>query len=131
MPEAKSEYSFAATGIGVSDLKRSVDFYTRILGMTNMQTINLPHMDEVLLSYPGSPLVVLMHFTDGSNPHYRDNPVKLALQIPDMDAMVKKIRDGGYAITREPTLYEPLKMMIAMASDPDGYTIELMMPVKA
>jgi len=40
--------SLGALGIGVSDLDRSVDRYTRVLGMQRLMTFTLPYMDEVL-----------------------------------------------------------------------------------
>ena len=39
----------AAFGIGVADMARSVDFYTRVLGLKAMQTFDLPDMDEVIV----------------------------------------------------------------------------------
>lgn len=121
--------SVAATGIGVSDLARSVDFYTRVLGMKKMQTFSLPHMEEVVVGYPGSAAVVLMHYTDGSNPNYRNNPVKLVFNVADAAALAEAVRADGCAIQSEAAPFEELKMTIALASDPDGYTIELMSPM--
>jgi predicted enzyme related to lactoylglutathione lyase len=43
-----SNGALGALGIGVSDLDRSVDFYTRVLGMQRLMTFTLPYMDEVL-----------------------------------------------------------------------------------
>ena len=43
---AKSADYIGATGIGVSDLKRSTEFYERVLGMKAVQTIKLDYMDE-------------------------------------------------------------------------------------
>ena len=60
-----------AVGIGVSDLARSVDFYTRVLGMTQVQTFKLDYMDEVVVAFPGRSAVVLMHYTDGSVRNYQ------------------------------------------------------------
>ena len=43
-----------AVGIGVSDLSRSVDFYAGVLGMKQIQTFQLDHMDEIV-SVNGKP----------------------------------------------------------------------------
>ena len=72
-----------AVGIGVSDLKRSGDFYERVLGMKVLQTFKLPHMDEIVLGHEGRTAVVLMHWTDGSERNYRDVPVKLVFYLTD------------------------------------------------
>jgi lactoylglutathione lyase len=116
-----------AVGIGVSDLARSVDFYTRVLGMTQIQTFSLPYMDEVVVAYPGRSAVVLMHYTDGSARNYRDNPVKLVFYVTDPKALAQAIRADGLEITREPAPIETLGgAVVGLAKDPDGYVIELL-----
>lgn len=127
---ADEKRSCAAVGIGVSDLARSVDFYTRVLGMTKMQTFSLPHMEEVVVGYPGSAAVVLMHYTDGSNPNYRNNPVKLVFHVGDAAALAETIRADGCAIQSEAAPFEELKTIVVLASDPDGYTVELLSPMR-
>jgi lactoylglutathione lyase len=116
-----------ATGIGVSDLKRSTDFYTRVLGMKVMQTFKLEHMEEVVLTHEGRNAIVLMHFTDGSNPNYKNLPVKLVFYVSDPKAAAALVREAGYEVTREP---EPLpsfgNAVVGLAKDPDGYVVELL-----
>jgi len=116
-----------AVGIGVSDLARSVDFYTRVLGMTQAQTFKLPYMDEVVVTHPGRTAVVLMHWTDGSTRNYADNPVKLVFYVTDPKAVAEAIRAEGLEITREPAPIETLGgAIVGLAKDPDGYVVELL-----
>jgi lactoylglutathione lyase len=118
-----------AVGIGVSDLKRSIDFYTRVLGMTKLQRFSLPHMDEMVVGYEGrrGSAIVLMHWTDGSEPNYRDLPIKIVLYVPDPRAAADAIRAEGLEITREPTPIPELgDAVVGLAKDPDGYVIELL-----
>lgn len=116
-----------ATGIGVSDLARSVDFYTRVLGMKQLQTFKLDYMDEVVVAHEGRTAVVLMHYTDGSARNYKDNPVKLVFYVTDPKAVAERIRADGLEITREPTPIETLGgAIVCLAKDPDGYVIELL-----
>ena len=116
-----------ATGIGVSDLARSTAFYTRVLGMQVMREVKIDYMDEVILTHEGRNAVVLMHWTDGSTPNYRNLPVKLVFYVSDPKAVAAKIRSEGCEITREP---EPLasfgNAVVGLAKDPDGYVIELL-----
>jgi lactoylglutathione lyase len=116
-----------AVGIGVSDMKRSVDFYSRVIGMKVTQTFKLDHMVETILAFEGRTAVVLMHYTDGSKQHYKDNPVKLVFYFTDPKAVAARIRAAGYEITREP---EPLpsfgNAIVGLAKDPDGYVVELL-----
>ena len=124
---ARSPNSLGAVGIGVSDLARSVDFYSRVLGMTQTQTFELDYMDEVVLAYEGRSAVVLMHYTDGKPHNYKDLPVKLVLYVTDPKAVAEAIRADGLEITREPAPIESLGgAMVGLAKDPDGYVIELL-----
>lgn len=116
-----------ATGIGVSNLARSVDFYTRVLGMKQLQTFKLDYMDEVVVAHEGRTAVVLMHYTDGSARNYKDNPIKLVFYVTDPKAVAERIRADGLEITREPTPIETLGgAIVGLAKDPDGYVIELL-----
>jgi lactoylglutathione lyase len=130
---ARSPDFLTAVGIGVSDLDRSVDFYTRVLGMQKGRTFNLPYMDEVIVAHEGRSAVVLMHYTDGSVRNYKDNPVKLVFYVADPKAMTEAIRADGMEITVEPVPNEAMGgAIVVLAKDPDGYVIELLQaPVAA
>ena len=124
-----ADSTMAAFGIGVSDLRRSADFYTKVLGMTEMQTYKLPHMDEIIVGYPKSAAVALMHWTDGSNPSYRDLPIKLVFTVADAAVITARVREAGYEVVSEPVLMAAFgNMTIGFAKDPDGYLIELLQP---
>ena len=115
-----------AVGIGVADLDRSADFYTRVLGMKPVQTFKLDYMDEVMLAHEGRNAVVLMHYTDGSARNYRDNPVKLVFYVTDPTAIAARVRAFGLEVTREPAPIDSLGgAVVCLAKDPDGYVIEL------
>ena len=116
-----------ALGIGVSDLEKSTDFYTRVIGMKKIQTLNLPHMNEEVLGFEGrGASLVLMNYIDGSEPNYKNNPIKIVIYVPNAGAIIEAVRSEGLEIVREP---EPLAALniaaLAFAKDPDGYLIEL------
>ncbi|HEY5072351.1 MAG TPA: VOC family protein [Caulobacteraceae bacterium] len=115
-----------AVGIGVSDLGRSTDFYSRVLGMKQTQTFKLDDMDEIVLAHEGRSAVILMHYTDGSRRSYRDNPVKLVFYVTNPAGLIEAIRAEGLEITREAAPVEGMGgAHIGLAKDPDGYVIEL------
>jgi predicted enzyme related to lactoylglutathione lyase len=115
-----------AAGIGVSNLKRSTEFYEHALGMKPTQTIKLDYMEEVIMSHEGRNAVVLMHFTDGSNPNYRNLPVKLVFYVTDPNVVVRRVREAGCEVTREPQPVPSFNnAVIALCKDPDGYVVEL------
>jgi predicted enzyme related to lactoylglutathione lyase len=108
-----------AAGIGVSNLKRSAEFYEHALGMKPTQRIKLDHMEEIIMSHEGRNAVVLMHYTDGSNPNCANLPVKLVFYVTDPKTIAARV-------TRAP---EPVpsfnNAVIGLCKDPDGYVVEL------
>ena len=128
MTSTSDQHAISSVGIGVSDLPRSIDFYTRVMGMTYVTTYTTEAMDEALLRFPaGGASVVLMHYTDGSEPNYRDNPVKLVIHVDDPAAIAERIRAEGLEIVREPGPIPELgNLVVGLAKDPDGYVVELL-----
>lgn len=117
-----------AVGIGVSDLQRSAQYYTELLGLEQLQTIELPHMKEIVLGFAGSrsASVVLMFFTDDSNPNVKNNPIKLVFYMPDAKATLQTIATAGYDIVSDAKPYASMGgALIGFAKDPDGYLIEI------
>jgi lactoylglutathione lyase len=118
-----------AVGIGVSDLNRSVDFYTRIFGLKKVWKLRLPHMHEVILNSEGDrgSSLVLMNYIDGSNHQYTNNPVKLVFYMADPKECVEMIRRDGLEIIREATPVPELRdAVVGLAKDPDGYLLEIL-----
>jgi lactoylglutathione lyase len=118
-----------ALGIGVSDLDRSVDFYTRLFGMKKVWKLKLPHMHEVILNLGGArgSSLVLMHYVDDTHPNYTNNPVKLVIYVADPAACVELIRREGLEIIREATPVPELRnAVVGLAKDPDGYLLEIL-----
>jgi lactoylglutathione lyase len=122
-----------ATGIGVSDLKRSTDFYMNVFGMKKLWKLKLSHMHEMILNFEGErgSSVVLMHYIDGSNPNYKNNPVKLVFYVTDPKACIEKIRREGLEIVRDAEPVPELRnAVVGLAKDPDGYLLEILQAVR-
>lgn len=115
-----------AMGIGVSDLDKSTDFYCRIVGMKKLMTLEPSYMKENVLGFEGrGASLLLMHFTDGSDPNYKNNPVKIVLYVPDAAAIVEAARAEGSEIIREMAPVKEIgNAMVGMVKDPDGYVVE-------
>lgn len=121
--------TLGAIGVGVRDLQRSADFYIRVLGMKQLQTFKLPHMDEIVLGLEGSrgSAIVLMHWTDGSERQYGNNAMKLVFYVPDPKAVAQRFREEGLEVVREPAPVPGLgNAVVGFAKDPDGHLIELL-----
>ena len=123
---ARSADYLGAAGIGVRDLKRSSEFYTRVLGMKAVQTFKLDHMDEIVMSHEGRNAIVLMQYKDTSI-STKDLPVKLVFYVTNPKAVAARVREIGCEVTREPA---PLPgfgdAVVGLCKDPDGYVVELL-----
>ena len=116
-----------ATGIGVSDLQASAEFYKAALGLKETQTFKLDYMDEIVLAHEGRTAVVLMHWTDGSARNYKDVPVKLVFYVTDPVAVAARIKAAGGTITLEPAPIASLGgAVVGLGKDLDGYVVELL-----
>jgi catechol 2,3-dioxygenase-like lactoylglutathione lyase family enzyme len=120
-----------AIGLGVSDLDKAKDFYTRVLGMQPMgDLLVVPNVwDEWILRHPsgmGSALV-LMRFSDGMPHNYTNNPLKTVHFLADAAALTARVAQEGLPILSQPMVFDVLgtKALIGLARDPDGYTLEM------
>jgi lactoylglutathione lyase len=82
----------------------------------------------VLVGFGGrGTAVALMHWTDGSDPDYRDLPIKLVFYVPDPVALSDAIEAEGLEIIRKPAPVPELGgAVVGLAKDPDGYIVELL-----
>ena len=118
------------TMLRVGDLQRSIDFYTRLMGMTLLRTTERPEQKYSLafVGYGSNPEHAEIELTYN---HGVDNYElgtafgHIALGVPDVTALCATIRAGGGNITREPGPVKGGTTMIAFVTDPDGYKIEL------
>ena len=131
-PQAKTRApaKMAAVGIGVADMARSVKFYTEVMGMAQLQVIELPHLKEIVLGYDRDVAVVLMHWAGRLQPQlWRQSGDKLVFNSDDPKAIFDRMRAAGHEITREPEVMPEFhNMIIGLGKDPDGYVIELLKP---
>jgi len=114
----------------VGDLPRSIDFYTKVLGMKLLRTTDRPEQKYTLafVGYGSNPEQAELELT------YNYGVAKyelgtayghLAIGVDDVHAACDRIRASGGTITREPGPVKGGTTMIAFVQDPDGYKIEL------
>ncbi len=120
----------AHTMIRVSDLERSLDFYTRVLGMTLQRRLDFPEGRFTLAflgfgDERGASLLELTHNWDTHEYEIGNGFGHLAIEVDDVRAAVEEIRALGGAIKREPNAMNAGTTVIAFVADPDGYAIEL------
>ncbi len=118
----------------VGDLQRSIDFYTRVLGMTLLRTTDRPEQKYSLafVGYGKNPDHAELELTYNYGTDRYDLGTAyghVAIGVPDVAATCTTLRAKaaalGGAITREPGPVKGGTTVIAFITDPDGYKIEL------
>ena len=118
------------TMLRVGDLQRSIDFYTRVLGMQLLRTSDNPEYKYTLafVGYGSNPDHAELELTYnwGTSDYEMGTAYgHIALGVPDAYAACEKIRAVGGKVTREPGPVKGGTTVIAFVTDPDGYKIEL------
>ncbi|HUB94463.1 MAG TPA: lactoylglutathione lyase [Stellaceae bacterium] len=126
-----SGFRFLHTMIRVFDLERSIDFYTRLLGMKLLRRRDVPE-GRYTICFVGyeddatGTVLELTHNWDQKEPYSIGTGFgHLAIGMADLYGVCAALAKEGVKIPRPPG---PLKFgttHIAFAEDPDGYKIEL------
>ena len=121
---------FLHTMIRVGDLQRSLDFYTKLLGMKELRRRDVPD-GKYTLAFVGygdeeSNAVIELTYNYGTDRYEQGTAFgHLAIGVPDVKATCEKVRTGGGKVTREAGPVKFGTTVIAFVEDPDGYKIEL------
>jgi lactoylglutathione lyase len=116
--------------IRVLDLDRSIDFYTKQLGMTlrTRKDFESGRFTLAFVGYDGVEgfEVELTHNWDQKEPYEKGTGYgHLALAVPDIYAACERLAAAGVSIPRPPGPMKHGGSVIAFIEDPDGYKIEL------
>jgi lactoylglutathione lyase len=114
----------------VGDLQRSIDFYTKVMGMQLLRTTERPEQKYSLafLGYGRNPehAEIELTYNHGVSTYELGTAYgHIAIEVPDAAAACEKIRAGGGNVTREAGPVKGGSTVIAFVTDPDGYKIEL------
>ena len=118
------------TMLRVGNLPRSIDFYTRVMGMKLLRTADRPEHKYSLafVGYGNNPdhAEIELTYNHGVD-HYELGTAygHIAIEVPDAYAACAAIKAGGGAVTREAGPVAGGSTVIAFVTDPDGYKVEL------
>jgi len=124
---------FAHASIRTSNMDRSIDFYTRLLGLKLLNRLEIDRNDAEIafLQDPegrGARLE-LTYFRKQKKFIQADYEDRLfdhiAFEIKDMNKAISKLRSEKVTITDEPFRLGPSGPLLAFIEDPDGTLIEL------
>jgi glyoxylase I family protein len=110
------------------DLQRSLDFYERILGFKQLQTVDCGDFDILYFALPnGARLELFDYHGKNQKALRRDDESGLrhvAFQVEDVAAHEKLLRAEGVAITLSTCDLPNLGARVLLFLDPNGVTIE-------
>jgi len=118
------------TMIRVSDLEKSIDFYTRIMGMRLLRRKDYPG-GRFTLAFVGygdeaDTAVIELTWNWDTTSYDPGNAFgHIAIAVDDIYTVCDRIRADGGVISREPGPMKHGDTVIAFVRDPDGYAIEL------
>jgi lactoylglutathione lyase len=125
-----SKPRFLHTMLRTADLDKSVDFYTRCLGMKELRRRDVPD-GKYTLAFVGygdedSSAVIELTYNYGVDTYEIGSAFgHLAVGVPDVAATCESVRRAGGKVTREAGPVKFGTTIIAFVEDPDGYKIEL------
>ena len=114
----------------ISNIQRSIDFYTQILGMRVLRTLDQP--DEkytlIFLGFGEESETYVLELTynyDVSTYELGNAYGHIAIGVSDIQQVTTDIKRRSIQFSLEPTQLKGSNEIIAFITDPDGYEIEL------
>lgn len=114
--------------INVLDIQKSLDFYGRVLGLKQLQTVDCGEFDITYFALPDGSRLELFDYHAGSQhlPH-QESEVGLrhiAFQVSDVAAHESHLRVEGVEITLPTCDLPNLGARVCLFLDPNGVTLE-------
>ncbi len=119
------------TMMRVTDLEKSIHFYTEILGMKLLRRQDYPE-GRFTLAFVGfqpeaAGAVLELTYNWDTHEYQLGNAFgHVAIAVPDVYQTCEQIRAMGGVISREPGPMKHGSTILAFVKDPDGYAIELL-----
>ena len=120
------------TALVVSDLQRSIAFYTQVLGFEVSRRLEFADRELVLLSLGENPTAKLellrYDATDKAHLVSEDRTIlglrHLAFHVSDVAAVYEKLKGEGVPMLADPPFQKTDGPPIAFGYDPDGVSLE-------
>ena len=118
------------TMLRVGDMQRSIDFYTKPMGMQLLRTTDRPDQKYSLafVGYANESQQAVIELTYNYGVSSYDLGAgfgHIAIGVDDIHGMCERVKAAGASVTREPGPVKGGTTIIAFVQDPDGYKIEL------
>ncbi len=109
--------------LSVSDIKKSIAFYTEVFGMQVVSRFYGGIHEIVMLKTKNEVLIELIQNRKEADKEV-GNGVSIGIEIENLDAFVAMLRKNGYELTG-PITPNPT-ICFYFIRDPDGYTLQLL-----
>jgi lactoylglutathione lyase len=119
------------TMLRVGNLERSIEFYTKVLGMQILRQQEYPE-HEFTLAFVGygkesETAVIELTYNWGTDSYDLGNAYgHIAIGVDDVYAACDRVKSRGGNVIREAGPMQGGTTVIAFIEDPDGYKIELL-----
>ena len=126
-----SGFRLLHTMLRVKDAEKSIDFYSRHLGMKVLRSKDFPggKFTNIFMGYGDEDdhtVLELTHNWDQAEPYTHGSGFgHLAIAVSDIYAACEQMEKEGVSIPRPPGPMQHGMTVIAFIEDPDGYKIEL------
>jgi len=108
------------------DLEKSIDFYSRIIGMKLTKRENIPATGvEIAIMTLGGENLELVHFTDGRDFHDGDGLIELiGFKVKDVFESAEYLKENGVELIGEPVRLGPNDALLFFRG-PSGERLEI------
>ncbi len=118
------------TMLRVTDLERSIDFYTNTLGMREIKRMENKEYKYTLVfvgydEFDEGPLIELTYNWGVDQYEHGNAYGHICLEVDDIYQFCDQVKAKGGEVTREPGPILGGSTHIAFLRDPEGYSIEL------
>ncbi len=121
------------TMLRVTDLQKSISFYTELMGMRLLRRKDYPE-GKFTLAFLGygdeseTTVLELTHNWDTSSYELGNAYGHIAIEVDDVYAACDSIKTRGGQVVRDAGPMKGGSSILAFVKDPDGYMIELLDP---
>jgi glyoxylase I family protein len=114
--------------INVIDIFKTLDFYSRILGLKQLNTVDCGEFDITYFALPDGSRLELFDYHGKNQTYPRDESEvglrHVAFQVEDVAAHEKQLRAEGVQITLSTCDLPNLEARVLLFLDPNGVTLE-------
>jgi catechol 2,3-dioxygenase-like lactoylglutathione lyase family enzyme len=114
--------------INVININKTLDFYSRILGLKQLQSIDCGEFDITYFALPDGSRLELFDYHGKNHAHQRDESDvgfgHVAFQVEDVAQHEKLLRAAGVEITLPTCDLPDLGARVLLFLDPNGVTLE-------